>query len=153
MKKILISLLVAVSSASSALAFPIDKYTISREELPEAARQMLDEYFPKSKIIMSKIDKHFLKKTDYDVRLVNGTTIEFNNSGKWTSVDCKKNEVPEGLVMKTIRNHVAKNYNGAKIVSITKKSSYYEIGLSDDILLKYDFLGIFKGVKMEDTKE
>ncbi len=153
MKKILISLLVAVSSASSALAFPIDKYTISREELPEAARQMLDEYFPKAKIGMIKIDKHLLKKTDYDVRLVNGTTIEFNNSGKWTSVDCKKNEVPEGLVMKTIRNHVNKNYNGAKIVSITKKSSYYEIGLSDDILLKYDFLGIFKGVKMEDTKE
>ncbi|MDE6335696.1 MAG: PepSY-like domain-containing protein [Muribaculaceae bacterium] len=151
MKKILISLLVAVSSVSSALAFPIDKYTISREELPEAARQMLDEYFPKAKIGMIKIDKHLLKKTDYDVRLVNGTTIEFNNKGKWTSVNCKKNEVPEGLVMKTIRNHVAKNYNGAKIVSIYKKATHYEIGLSDDILLKYDLLGIFKGVKMEDT--
>lgn len=149
MKKLLISILVAFSTVSSVNAFPFDKYTISREELPESAREMLNEYFPKAKIGMIKIDKHLLKKTDYDVRLVDGTTIEFNNKGKWTSVSCKKGEVPDGLIIKTIKNHIAKNYNGVKIVSVFKKTTGYEIGLSDDIILKYDLLGSFKGVKME----
>ncbi len=43
---------------------------------------------------MIKVDKHLLKKIDYDVKLVNGTKIEFNNSGEWTSVDCKRRVSP-----------------------------------------------------------
>ena len=50
-----------------------DKYTINRDNLPQAAQEMLKEYFPKAKVGMIKVDKHLLKKTDYDVRLVNGT--------------------------------------------------------------------------------
>lgn len=151
-KKFLLSLLLTITSASAAFAWPLDTYTISRDKLPEAAQEMLSTYFPKAKIGMIKIDSHLLKKTDYDVRLVDGTTIEFNNSGKWTSVKMKSGSLPEGLVMKTIRKHVDKNYNGAKIVSIVKKTSSYEIGLSDDITLKYDLLGIFKGVVMNNAE-
>lgn len=150
-KKSMVGLMIVLSSATAAYAWPLDKYTVSREDLPEAAQQMLKEYFPKAKIGMIKIDSHLLKKTDYDVRLVDGTTIEFSNAGKWTSVTMKKGEVPDGLVMKTIRNHVQKNYNGAKIISVVKKATSYEIGLSDDIKLKYDLLGIFKGVIMENN--
>lgn len=128
----------------------IDSYTIDRDKLPQEAQEMIKEYFPKAKIGMIKIDRHLLKKPDYDVRFVNGTTIEFKNSGKWKKVDCKTREVPEGLIPKTIKRHVAKNYPDVKVVSITKKNSGYEIGLSDAVLLKYDLLGIFKGVKMQD---
>ena len=59
---------------------------------------------------MIKVDKHLLKKTDYDVKLVNGTKIEFNNAGEWTSIDCKKKSVPAELVPKHIRRKVAKDY-------------------------------------------
>ena len=99
---------------------------------------------------MIKVDKHLLKKTDYDVRLVNGTTIEFSNAGKWTSVDCKTKEVPEGLIPKTIRNYVNKNFKDLKIVKIEKKSSGYEIGLSDGVELKFNLLGQYKGAKIEE---
>lgn len=141
--------MLAIIASTTAFAF-VDSYTIKREQLPEEAQQMLDKYFPKAKIGMIKIDRHLLKKTDYDVRLVNGTTIEFNNSGKWTSVDCKSREVPEGLVTKTIRNYIQKNYADVKIVKVKKKSSGYEIGLSDGVDLKFNLLGQFKGVKMEE---
>lgn len=147
MKKLIFSLLF-IMIASSAFAF-FDSYTIKREELPEEAREMLDKYFPKAKIGMIKVDRHLLKKTDYDVRLVNGTTIEFKNSGKWSSVDCKSREVPEGLVTRPIRNYVKKNFQGVKIVKIVKKSSGYEIGLSDGVELKFNLLGQFKGAKIE----
>ncbi|MCM1355264.1 MAG: PepSY-like domain-containing protein [Staphylococcus sp.] len=149
MKKLFLSLFLTLTAAGAANAI-IDSYTINREQLPDQAKEMLDEYFPKAKIGMIKIDRHLLKKTDYDVRLVNGTTIEFSNSGKWTSVDCKNKEVPEGLVMKTIRNYIAKNFKGTKITKITKKTTAYEIGLSDGVELTFNLLGQFKKAKIED---
>ena len=148
MKKFILTLLTILISTS--LSFAFDKYTINRDELPQTAQDMLQQYFPKAKIGMIKVDKHLLKKTDYDVRLVNGTTIEFSNAGKWTSVDCKTKEVPEGLIPKTIRNYVHKNFKDLKIVKIEKKSSGYEIGLSDGVELKFNLLGQYKGAKIEE---
>lgn len=144
MKKLLVFIVMAAVSVLSASAF-IDSYTISRDKLPEAAQEMLKEHFPKGKVSMIKIDRHLLKKTDYDVRLVNGTTIEFSNAGKWKSVDCKSRAVPEALVPKAVRRHVDKNHAGLKIVKIEKKASGYHIGLSDGKLLKYNHLGHFTG--------
>ncbi len=148
MKKILTLILVVLLSATSANAF-IDSYTISRDKLPQEAQEMLSEYFPKAKVSLIKIDRHLLKKTDYDVRLTNGTTIEFSNKGKWKSVDCGSRTVPEELVPKKISNYVSKNYPDVKIVSIRKTGSGFEIGLSDKIMLKFNLLYQFKGVKME----
>ena len=145
MKKLLTLLLVVTLTAGMAHASIFDKYTFKREDLPEAAREMLDEYFPKATVNLIKVDRHLLKKTDYDVTLLNGTRIEFSNAGKWQSVDCKKRAVPEGLVPKTIRNYVSKNGNGAKIVSIKKKLSGYKIGLSDGIGMSFNLLYQFKG--------
>ena len=147
MKKFLLLFVMGFATVALARA---DKYTIDRDALPETAQTMLKEYFPKAKVGMIKVDRHLLKKTDYDVRLINGTTIEFNNAGKGTSVNCKTREVPEGLIPRAIRNHVSKNYKDVKIVSIKKKSSGYEIGLSDGVMLKYGLLGQFKGIKLED---
>lgn len=130
--------------------YAIDKYSVDRNDLPEAAQKFLTEYFPKAKIGMVKIDTHLLKKTDYDVKLVNGTKIEFNNAGKWTSVDCKNTAVPESIIPKAIRTYVAKNFSDVKIVKIEKKSTRYEVKLSDDVELTFSLLGQFKGVKIDD---
>lgn len=136
-------LLMAFVFAGAARA---DKYTLDRSNLPQEAQEMLDKYFPKAKVGMIKVDRHLLKKTDYDVKLVNGTKIEFSNKGKWTSVDCKTREVPEGLVMKPIRNYVNKNFADQKIVKIKKKSSGYEVTLDDGVELKFNLLGGFSKV-------
>ncbi len=149
MKKILIALLLIICGAGAASAF-IDSYVIDRKNLPEQAQQMLSEYFPKAKVSLIKVDRHLLKKTDYDVKLVNGTKIEFTNAGKWKSVDCKTREVPEGLVTKPIRNYVKKNFPDVKIVKIEKKSGGYEIVLSDGVELKFNLLGQFKSMEMDD---
>lgn len=149
MKKFILTLILILAGAGVASAF-IDSYTIDRDKLPQEAQTMLSEHFPKAKVGMIKVDRHLLKKTDYDVRLVNGTTIEFANSGKWKSVDCKTREVPQALIPKTIRNYVSKNFSGVKIVKIIKKSSGYEIGLSDGVDLKFNLLGQYKGAKIED---
>lgn len=145
MKKFIILMVMLITGVLSSYAV-FDKYTINREELPEAAQEMLSKYFPKAKIGMIKVDKHLLKKTDYDVKLVNGTKIEFNNSGKWTSVNCGTRALPDDLVPKTITKYISKNFDDVKTVSIKKTSSHYEIGLSDGVLLKFNLLGQYKGV-------
>lgn len=148
MKKLLFVILALILSASAANAF-IDSYVVNRDKLPEEAQKMLQEYFPKAKVSLIKIDRHLLKKTDYDVRLTNGTTIEFSNKGKWKTVDCGTRTVPEGLVPKAIRTYVTKNYPDVTIVSIKKGGSGYDIGLSDQLKLKFNLLGQFKSVVME----
>ena len=132
-------------SVTGAYAF-IDSYVVKRENLPEEAQRMLDEYFPKAKVSMIKIDRHLLKKTDYDVTLTNGAKVEFSNKGKWTSVDCGKRALPDGLVPNSVKKYVEKNRAGAKTVSIVKRNAGYDIGLSTGEVLRFNLLGQFKGV-------
>lgn len=147
MKKILLFLTALLLSVGAAHA---DKYTINRDNLPTQAQEMLTKHFPKAKVAMIKVDRHLLKKTDYDVKLVNGTKIEFNNAGRWTSVDCKTRAVPDALVPKSIRNYVKKNFDGVKITQIERKLKGFEVELEDGIELTFDTLGNFKKMEMED---
>lgn len=128
----------------SAAAYAWDKYSINRSDLPQTARDMLEEHFPNSKVSMIKVDNHLLKKTDYDVKLVNGTNIEFNSSGLWTSVDCKSRAVPSGLIIRPIRTYVKNNFSGKRIVRITRKATGYDVGLSGGAELSFNLLGQIK---------
>ena len=148
MKKYILMMFAAVLTVMSGYAF--DKYSIDRNDLPEDAREFLTTHFPKAKVGMVKTDKHLLKKTDYDVKLVNGTKIEFNNAGKWTSVDCKTREVPEAIIPKTVRTYVKKNFPDVKIVKIEKTATKYEVRLSDNVELTFNLLGQFKSMRMDD---
>ena len=145
-RRILLLIAAVLITAVSANAF-IDSYTIDRDKLPQTAQEFLSEHFPKTKIGMIKVDRHLLKKTDYEVRLVNGTTIDFSNKGKWRKVDCQNREVPSALIPKAITRSVKKNFPEVKITSITKKTNGYECGLSDGVVLRFDLLGTYKGVK------
>lgn len=144
-KRVIFAIAMLAGALSASAVLPLDKYSINRKDLPEAAQTMLDEHFPKAKVSMVRVDRHLLKRTDYDVKLTNGTKIEFGNKGQWTSVDCKKKSVPESLVPKAINSSVTKKYPGTKIVRISRSSLYYTVGLSNGKDLKYDRLGIFQG--------
>lgn len=143
MKKLVLALIAVVAAATAAYAAP-DRY-VSRADLPATAQAFLDKYFANVKISAVKVERHVLKKNDYDVKLVNGTTIDFNNAGEWTSVDCKTRAVPTGIVPAAIRSHVKTNFDNLPIVEIDKKSSGYEVTLSDGVEIKYDKNGTFKG--------
>lgn len=51
---------------------------------------------------------------------VNGSKVEFAKDGAWKEVDCKYGEVPAAIVPQQIRDYVAKNFAGRKIVSIDR---------------------------------
>lgn len=141
LKNLAVVVLMLLTAAGAARALPLDKYSINRNDLPEAAREMLDEHFPKAKVSMVKTDKHLLKKTDYDVKLTDGTKIEFNNKGAWTSVDCGKKALPESLLKKPMLRHLSKNHPDAKVVAIRKSTLAYELRLDTGHLLKFTLIG------------
>ena len=146
MKKLILILTAVLLSVGVAYA---DKYTLKRENLPQQAREMLDEYFPKAKVAMIKVDKHLLKKTDYDVKLVNGTRIKFNNAGRWTSIDCRDRAVPDAIIPRAIREYVTKNFEGVKITEIERKLKGFEIELDNGLELTFDTFGNFKSMNMD----
>ena len=101
---------------------------------------MLDEYFPKAKVNMIKVDRHLLKKTDYDVKLTNGTKIEFSNKGR-TNVDCKSKRV-QLVCSKAIPYQPRQNMAGEKRAH-SRPSLYYTVGLYRHNL--NNRFGIFQG--------
>lgn len=148
MKKYLLLLAVVIFSCAGAMAF--DKYSVNREDLPKEAQEFLTKHFPKSKVAMVKVDKHLLRKTDYDVKLVNGTKIEFNNAGQWTSVDCKGREVPASIIPKSIQKYVSDKFPEETVIKIDKKAAKFEVDLSGGIELTFDRLGNFKKMEFDD---
>jgi len=124
-----------------------DDRVIPVEQLPEAAKQFVKTNFPGQTISYATVDTEFLSKT-YEVRLDNGTEIEFDKKGVWDKVDCKRSAVPAKLVPAAIAQYVKANFPGTKIVKIDKDRGNYEIELSNDLDLKFNSRG--KLMKIDD---
>lgn len=143
MKKLIALLAVAVLAIGGISAR--DRVYNSSEPLPVAAKTMLKKYFPKLKVNHVKVDKD-LVSTEYEVILSDGTEVDFNKDGEWKSVDRGQKAVPDGLVLKPIRDYVAKAYPGQKIVDIEKDRKGYEVTLTRGTELKFDSAGTFKKI-------
>ncbi len=110
---------------------------ITADRLPDAARSFINEYFAENTISYIKKDRG-LANISYEVVLQDGTEIEFDKSGNWDSIDCKRNAVPAGLVPDAISEYVQVNFPGQLIVKIDREAFGYEIELSSDLELKFD---------------
>ncbi|MBD5267068.1 MAG: hypothetical protein HDS41_02605 [Bacteroides sp.] len=141
MKKLLFSLLAILATVTVASAR--DKVSRDVSDLPKEAQVTLTRHFPKTGVSHIKIEKHTFGGTEYDVILVNGTEVEFDSDGKWTEIDCGHEAVPSELILKPIRDYVAKNYKGQKIVKISVERSKYEIELSNGRELEFNRAGEF----------
>lgn len=142
MKKFLLIIFAVLMSVMP--GFALDKYTIDRNELPNEAQEFLTTHFPNQKVSLVKVDKHLLKKTDYDVKLLNGTKIDFSNAGKWTCVDCGKNAVPDAILPSAVKKYVTQNHPDLKVVKIEKTTLKYVVYLSDGSELNFNLLGQIK---------
>ena len=112
---------------------------ITKEQLPAAAQTFIQKTFPKPAISYAKID--FDGRKTYEVRLSNGTEVEFDKNGTWDKVDCNYSAVPANLVPATIASYVKSNFPGATIVKIDKERYGYDIELSNDLELKFNKSG------------
>lgn len=135
MKKLFLSLtcLVLVSTVS----FADSDRAIAVNQLPQAAQQLIKNYFADIEISYAKMETELFDKS-YEVIFVNGNKVEFDKKGEWTDVDCKYTEVPVGIVPQKIQDFITKNHPNTKVIEIDKDSRDYELKLSNRVELKFD---------------
>ena len=141
MKKLF--LLFVVSIVGMAPMFADNDKMITREELPEQAQMFLIQHFEGIEILYVKADRDMGVVTSYDVVLAGDVKVEFNRSGEWTSVDCERDEVPNGVLPQGVLDYVGKRFAGAYVVEIERGLMGYEVKLSNDIDLEFDKSGKF----------
>lgn len=124
-----------------------DDKIIPVDQLPATAKTFVEKNFPQATIEYATKDTEFIGAT-YEVRLSDGTEVEFDKKGNWDKVDCKKKAVPAAIVPAAISEYVKAHYPNAVIVKIDKERSGYEIELSNDLDLKFNSKG--KLIKIDD---
>ena len=140
MKKIRLILLAMACLVMPTICLADDR-PIPVEQLPAAAKTFVQEHFAGQKIIYAEVDGR-----KFEVRLGDGTKIEFDKKGTWDKVDCQMNAVPEALIPDSIAQYVSGTFPNDVIVKIDKERYGYEIELSNDIDMKFDKQGTIIGM-------
>ena len=79
----------------------------------------------------------------YEVKLANGTEVEFNNRGRWREVESKTTSLPTTMLQPSIGQYIQKNYPGAKITEIKKGTRFNFVEINDKETLQFDSEGNF----------
>ncbi len=122
---------------------------ISFENLPANAQAFLNGKVAENDILRI-IEKTDDGKKSYEVKLVDGTELEFNSNGEWIEIDAEDNKaVADIFVPEAILSYVTSNYPTALIENIERMvNGYFEVELNNDVELyfdaEYNFVGVSK---------
>lgn len=136
MRKILLVAFVFLSFGVIAAKADNDR-VITKEKLPLASQQFINENFGDLKISYVKEERDFLERS-YEVVFTNGTKIEFMRNGDWKEVDCRYSNVPAEIIPERIVKYVSEHYSDARILQIERSRSDYEVRLSNKLELTFD---------------
>ena len=141
MKKIIFLIVLMVGSIRLAMAD--DVVTRDVNQLPLAARELIDKQFSHRKVDFIKIERDLFEETTYEVKLDDGTELEFNSKGGWVEIDAKKDDVPSEFIPQSIQEYMKDHYKGEKIVKIERDRKGYELTLENGLEVNFDQFGKF----------
>lgn len=118
-------------------------------DLPPVAQTFLGTHFPS--VNASKVEKDDDADSNgaiYEVKLANGTEIDFDAEGNWVSIDSGKNALPDAILAENANLSNALRYirNGlpdTKITEIKKTKNGFEIELDNFFELEFSPEGKF----------
>ena len=149
MKKFIVFLAAAI--AGIGVLSGCDEVKIKEKRLPETARTFIQKNFPHTNILGAEKEREDGVK-QYNVRLADGTEIEFDARGNWKSIECEFSILPEAALLPTISGYITENYPGSKAYKIDKKYGGYEVEITapsgspqpgSDIELMFNAFGEF----------
>lgn len=149
MKKFIVFLAAAI--AGIGVLSGCDEVKINEKRLPETARTFIQKNFPHTNILGAEKEREDGVK-QYNVRLADGTEIEFDARGNWKSIECEFSILPEAALLPTISGYITENYPGSKAYKIDKKYGGYEVEITapsgspqpgSDIELMFNAFGEF----------
>lgn len=142
MKKFVKGILVLAVSLTTMTVFAQDKI-ITIEGLPNVAQDFIKKYYNVKDVALVEVEDELFSSKEYQVKLSDGTDLEFDSKGKWKEVDAELQGVPQEIVPGNIREYVNKSFPNNKIVQISRSSRKYEVELTNGIDLDFDQKGNF----------
>ena len=127
MKKFIVFLTAAVAGIIALSG--CEEVKINENRLPETARTFIRQNFPHTTILSAEKEKEDGVK-QYNVRLADGTEIEFDAKGNWKSIECEFSVLPEAALLPTISEYIVENYPGSKAYKIDRKYGGYEVEIT-----------------------
>ena len=141
---------IRITFAAVLLGFAISanaQKKIAVTELPQPAQDFLKEHFSKTTIDIAKKDAEHGEK-GYEVKLKDGTEVEFWKDGSYREVDGGDKPIPTAFIPASVKEYVAKNYPNEKITHIDYGHKDLDVDLTNKIDLEFTKEGKFiKGVK------
>lgn len=113
---------------------------LKTSQLPKGAHDFVKKYFSENAIVYAERDRDIFDK-EYEVKLSDGTEIEFDYNGKWKKIEAKRNTVPVALLPAPIAAHILRQHATQNIVQAEKKSWGYEVELRNGAELEFNRKG------------
>lgn len=110
---------------------------IQVNQLPAAAQEFINTYFPDQKVSFAKEERDFLE-VSYEVMFTNTIKVEFSSNGEWKEVVCKYSTIPEGIVPDAITKYVNDNFPGVSVYGIERGRRDIDVDLTNGLELTFD---------------
>jgi hypothetical protein len=109
---------------------------IETTELPKPAQEFLQKYFSNTTVDIAKKDAEHGEK-GYEVKLKDGTEVEFWKDGSYREVDGGDKPIPIGFIPASVKDYVSKNYPNEKITHIDYGHKDLDVDLTNKIDLEF----------------
>lgn len=109
---------------------------IETTELPKPAQEFLQKHFSFTTVEVAKKDAEHGEK-GYEVKLKDGTEVEFWKDGSYREVDGDDKPIPTEFIPASVKDYVSKNYPNEKITHIDYGHKDLDVDLTNDIDLEF----------------
>ena len=109
---------------------------IPYRRLPAGAKAFIGTYFPTESCVYAERDRDDGRR-EYEVKLSNGTDIDFHASGDWKKVDCEYSFLPAGIVPQAIVDDLAERFPGGRISKAERERGGYKLTLGSGAEMIY----------------
>lgn len=107
-----------------------DEKKIDFGDLPSEARSFIENYFPNADILSIVQEKEDGRK-EYQVKLSDGTDMEFDEDGEWTNIECYFSPLPTGILPANVITKVEELHPEAYINGVEKELGGYVVEVTD----------------------
>ena len=129
---------ITVFAIFAALAFSAkaDERPIDVGQLPKASINFLNDHFANVEVLYATVEREMLD-TDYEVRLTDGTTLDFDGRGNWTEISNKRSGVASTILPSAVGEYTSAQYPGEKFIKVERNRHGYEVKLTNGLELHF----------------
>lgn len=109
---------------------------IETTELPKPAQEFLQKHFSYTTVDIAKKDAEHGEK-GYEVKLKDGTEVEFWKDGSYREVDGDDKPIPTDFIPASVKDYVSKHYPNEKITHIDYGHKDLDVDLTNKIDLEF----------------